>query len=289
MTTLHTIGQVIVCEADDVPATAFAGVCVLGAPTPPPSPQVEAVALPTVSLFDGSRASAVAIVLCTLLNGITVRRARQWRQSLLPASTKDPMWSDILVLWFFMGVYASKRILTTAVLACVEFRRWTWELLRRSAITSVLALLAIAGWIWGFLVEAAYMAKRTVTNLMLVVFWVGMWTKQTTVACIHLVRGSAITAALALKALTILIALESNRTVTNVILAIYWLGTYVTNAIKTKVLKLKAAYKAAKERRRIVRERRAAERKAAAELRAAEQRRVQHEKRRKMEAELKLR
>jgi hypothetical protein len=289
MTTLHTIGQAIVCEADDVPATAFAGVCVLGAPTPPPSPQVEAVALPPASLFDGSRASAVAIVLCTLLNGITVRRARQWRQSLLPASLKDPMWSDILVLWFFMGVYASKRVLTTVVLACIEFRRWTWELLKRCAITSVLAVLAIACWIWGCLVETASMTKRTVTNVMLVVFWIGMWTKQTTFACIHLVRGSAITAALGLKALTVLIALESKRTVTNAMLAIYWLGMYITNAIKAKVLKLKAAYKAAKERRRMARERRAAERKAAAELRAAEQRRVQDERRRKMEAELKRR
>ena len=275
------VGGTLECRADNVPATAFAGVCLLELPLPFEPPSVAALTLPDDSALSGTAASIVSIVLCALLNWITVRRARHARQSPLPPSERDPVWGVYLRAWWWSLVHVSKQLLTTALLALAAFCRWTYVTTKQLLTTAVLAVVALVLWCGRVTVEAVRCTRRSGITTTLALLWSGVWLRQLAIASAHVLRGAAISVVLGVVHTTMWL----RRRGVELLLLFYCALVTARDAARAEMVRLVAILKVEftrlvvmvkehLERRREVRRRRAAERKAAAERRAAERKAV---------------
>ena len=89
--------QSLECTANGVPATSFAGLCVLGLlDLPLNEPSQGLSVLPLSDISGGTIGVILALIVITFFNVLTVRWARQSRQKALPPELRDPVWSPYI-------------------------------------------------------------------------------------------------------------------------------------------------------------------------------------------------
>ena len=89
--------QSLECAADGVPATSFAGICVMDLLDVHVVELEQAqISASTRSLSAGTIGVSVALFIITFFNVLTLRWARQSRQKTLPPEERDPVWTPII-------------------------------------------------------------------------------------------------------------------------------------------------------------------------------------------------